>query len=277
MPMTECFYTMNGQMMAYDSGGVTKDFLTDHLGSIIAEVDQDENVTYQARYSAFGKPTSSTGTGCGFGWIGSYGYRETGLPHMSHYVRARHYSQVTGNWSTVDPLWPGESAYGYVGGRASAVFDASGLQGQGIIGKYEWDPRPRNCHTGNLVNHNFNKRSCFGGTFSLCMCNAAKAGQDAVNGKTDGTKKGNAIDHCTLACTIMASCGPSGSTEWDSREECPTNPICCIPLSDCGRDSGNNNIGFGFGRGLPRNLKSKESIAQMCYSKCKSAGFPPLR
>jgi RHS repeat-associated protein len=124
--MKKRFYYVDGQMVGCDEGGVRKDFLTDHLGSIIAEVDQDENVTYQARYSAFGQPKSSTGTGWGFGWIGSYGYRETGLPHMSHYVRARHYSEVTGNWSTVDPLWPDESAYGYVGGRATSQIDPTG-------------------------------------------------------------------------------------------------------------------------------------------------------
>jgi RHS repeat-associated protein len=116
-------------MIGCDKGGVRTDFLTDHLGSVIAEVDQDENVTYRARYSALGQATSSTGTGCGFGWVGSYGYRETGLPHMSHYVRARHYSYITGGWSTVDPLWPEESAYGYVGGRSTAFIDPSGLQG----------------------------------------------------------------------------------------------------------------------------------------------------
>jgi RHS repeat-associated protein len=129
MPMTECFYTMNGQMMAYDSGGVTKDFLTDHLGSITAEIDQTQARTYDTRYSAYGRNNWSTGTGCGFGWVGSYGYRETGLFHMSHYVRARHYSYVTGGWSTVDPLWPDESAYGYVRGRSCIVPDPSGLLG----------------------------------------------------------------------------------------------------------------------------------------------------
>jgi RHS repeat-associated protein len=137
MPMKKRFYHVEGQMVAYDSGGVTKDFLTDHLGSIIAEVDQDENVTYQARYSAYGPPTSSTGTGCGFGWVGTHGYRETGLPHMSHYVRARHYSQVTGNWSTVDPLWPGESAYGYVGGRSTTGIDPTGRQSR--LGVDPWN------------------------------------------------------------------------------------------------------------------------------------------
>jgi RHS repeat-associated protein len=126
--MTECFYTMNGQMMTYDSGGVTKDFLTDHLGSITAEIDQTQTRTYDTRYSAYGRNNWSTGTGCGFGWVGSYGYRETGLFHMSHYVRARHYSYVTGSWSTVDPLWPDESAYGYVAGRSSRTIDPAGTK-----------------------------------------------------------------------------------------------------------------------------------------------------
>jgi RHS repeat-associated protein len=128
MPMTERFYSVNGQMMGYESGGVKKDFLTDHLGSITAEIDQNQNRTFETRYSAYGRNNWSTGTGCGFGWVGSYGYRETGLFHMSHYVRARHYSYLTGAWSTVDPLWPQESAYGYVGGRGSAFVDPSGQQ-----------------------------------------------------------------------------------------------------------------------------------------------------
>ncbi len=126
MAMKKRFYSVNGQMMGYESGGVKKDFLTDHLGSITAEIDQTQTRTYDTRYSAYGRNNWSTGTGCGFGWVGSYGYRETGLFHMSHYVRARHYSYITGNWSTVDPLWPDESAYGYVGGRATNALDYTG-------------------------------------------------------------------------------------------------------------------------------------------------------
>ena len=126
MAMKKRFYHANGQMMAYDEGGVTKDFLTDHLGSITAEIDQNQNRTFETRYSAFGRNNWSTGTGCGFGWVGSYGYRETGLFHMSHYVRARHYSYLTGAWSTVDPLWPREASYGYVKGEATRAFDLMG-------------------------------------------------------------------------------------------------------------------------------------------------------
>ena len=49
---------------------------------------------------------------------------------MSHYVRARHYSYVTGAWSTVDPLWPDESGYGYVEGRCAQWIDLTGNQKQ---------------------------------------------------------------------------------------------------------------------------------------------------
>jgi RHS repeat-associated protein len=126
MAMKRRFYTVDGQMLAYEESGVRKDFLTDHLGSITAEIDQTQTRTYDTRYSAYGRNNWSTGTGCGFGWVGSYGYRETGLFHMSHYVRARHYSYLTGSWSTVDPLWPDESAYGYVGGRAVFGSDPNG-------------------------------------------------------------------------------------------------------------------------------------------------------
>jgi RHS repeat-associated protein len=135
MAMKKRFYSVNGQMMGYESGGVKKDFLTDHLGSITAEIDQNQNRTFETRYSAYGRNNWSTGTGCGFGWVGSYGYRETGLFHMSHYVRARHYSYVTGNWSTVDAFWNLQSPYGYVMGRAVKRTDRTGCAPDDLIEK----------------------------------------------------------------------------------------------------------------------------------------------
>jgi RHS repeat-associated protein len=90
-------------------------------------MDENEVRVFDTRYSAYGRNRWITGTSCGFGWVGTYGYRETGLFHMSHYVRARHYSYITGGWSTVDPLWPDEIAYGYVGGWTTRFADPSGL------------------------------------------------------------------------------------------------------------------------------------------------------
>ena len=127
MAMKKRFYTVDGQMVGYEEGGVRKDFLTDHLGSIIAIMDENEVRVFDTRYSAYGRNRWITGTGCGFGWVGSFGYRETGLFHMSHYVRARHYSYITGGWSTVDPLWPRQPGYIYVKGHASTDIDPIGL------------------------------------------------------------------------------------------------------------------------------------------------------
>ena len=274
MAMKKRFYTVDGQMVGYEEGGVRKDFLTDHLGSIIAIMDENEVRVFDTRYSAYGRNRWITGTGCGFGWVGSFGYRETGLFHMSHYVRARHYSYTTGSWSTVDPLWPDEASYGYVSGRASSTFDPAGLQGRSIFDQYDWDPRARNCHTGKPVDRVI-KRECYDGLFSRCMCDAADAGGRAV-GRTGSDNRSNAIAHCTLACTIRAACGKSGAEEWDSREDCHTNWKCCLMPLECQRDSDNNNVGFGIGRFIGGKGLSLPQIAKQCFEKCKSLGAPPL-
>lgn len=127
------FHTVDSQMMSYIENTFRFDLLTDYLGGVTAIVDGSQIRTFDTRYSAYGRNNWSTGNGCGFGWVGSYGYRETGLFHMSHYVRARHYSYVTGGWSTVDPLWPQESAYEYAGGRATGMVDPSGKWSVGFI------------------------------------------------------------------------------------------------------------------------------------------------
>jgi hypothetical protein len=120
------FHTVESQMLSYFENTFRFDLLTDHLGSVTAIMDGSQIRTFDTRYSAYGQNLWSTGTGCGFGWVGSYGYRETGTFFNSYYVRARHYSYLTGGWSTVDPLWPDESAYGYQGGGADKLRDVQG-------------------------------------------------------------------------------------------------------------------------------------------------------
>jgi RHS repeat-associated protein len=277
MAMKKRFYTMNSQMMAYDEGGVTKDFLTDHLGSITAEIDQTQTRTYDTRYSAYGRNLWSTGTGCGFGWVGSYGYRETGLLHMSHYVRARHYSYVTGGWSTVDPLWPDESAYGYVRGGPVSLLDLDGRQGRGILDQIQPETRPRNCHTGEIVTGKLDWRRCYGGNFSNCMCDAALEGDAAGNRlRREKPPQGmlglpgghdNAIAHCLTACIIVVRCGASGAAEWQSRED---NLLCYVwPRKgrDCKKDEHNNGIGIGIGKGV----KDPNQAARCCKEGCLKA------
>ena len=143
MPVTN-YYTIDGQMIGYKTAAGRKDFLTDALGSVTAEVDQTgATKTFDGRYQPYGGDLSSTGTRGSYGWVGTWGYRETGLSSSSHYVRARHFSKTIGRWNTVDPLWPIESAYGYAGGRIINSVDPSGLQ---VKDWGEFDGR-RNCNT----------------------------------------------------------------------------------------------------------------------------------
>ncbi len=126
MPVTN-YYTIDGQMVGYKDAGGRKDFLTDALGSVTAEIDQTCAKTFDGRYKPYGGDLTTTGTRGKYGWIGSWGYRETGLSASSHYVRARHYSKTSGNWTTVDRLWPSEPTYSYVTNRIVSVADPSGL------------------------------------------------------------------------------------------------------------------------------------------------------
>lgn len=136
MPVTN-FYTVDGQIIGYKDGGGRKDYLTDNLGSVTAEVDQTGAIkTFDGRYKPYGSELFSNGTRDKFGWIGTWGYRETRLAASSLYVRARHYSIITGSWTTMDPIWPGEPSYRYVNSWILNHVDPSGLQG---LPKSIWD------------------------------------------------------------------------------------------------------------------------------------------
>lgn len=60
--------------------------------------------------------------------VTNYDYRETRREWVSRYIRARHYSCMTGGWTIVDPLWPDEMTYGYVKQMYTSRVDYYGLQ-----------------------------------------------------------------------------------------------------------------------------------------------------
>lgn len=133
MAMKEQYYTVDGQMIGYKNAGGRKDFLTDALGSVTAEVDQTgATKTFDGRYKPYGGDLSSTGTRGSYGWVGAWGYRGTGLSASSHYVRARHYSKASGAWCMVDPLWPNQSTYTYSSSMPTSRVDPTGLWNVGF-------------------------------------------------------------------------------------------------------------------------------------------------
>src|SRR5580658_6274096 len=113
MPVTD-YFTMDGVLVGEKTtGGVNIGYVPDALGSIVAAVDQNLNTTYTAAYKPYGDVLASTGTAPRFTWVGTPGYlASAGVPHAEYSARARIDSSKDGRWTSVDPLWPRESAYG---------------------------------------------------------------------------------------------------------------------------------------------------------------------
>jgi len=141
---TTNYITANGMLIGEETGGAYRGYGTDALGSVVA--------TYTASgaensyvYKPYGTVLDKTGSAAdpSFLYNGENGYRSTGLANAEYYVRSRVFSSTTALWTTVDPIWPDESAYGYVGGQVVLCSDSSGLQAVG--GGAPPPPPPFNC------------------------------------------------------------------------------------------------------------------------------------
>jgi RHS repeat-associated protein len=129
MPMKVRYTVVNGQVIAENRNGVRKTYVPDPSGSTIALLDDKQKITDTFRYSPFGELKSRTGsTPTPFQYIGTKGYYTD--PNNRIYVRARTYQPNYARWMTVDPLWPGESAYGYARGNPVRWVDPSGTSVQ---------------------------------------------------------------------------------------------------------------------------------------------------
>lgn len=128
------YHSVDGELISETADGVRTDYLADALGSV--EATGDASATLRNRYARkpYGAPLAKAGADadpvCGF--VGELGYRETKRRFASHYALARHYDDATAAWTSVAPLWPGESAYGYVRGNPNTWVDPSGEESIGI-------------------------------------------------------------------------------------------------------------------------------------------------
>ncbi len=246
MAMKESYYTVDGQMLGYKGASGRKDFLRDNLGSVTAEIDQTgSNRTFDGRYRPYGNLLWSTGTSGKFGWIGSWGYRDTGLSLSSHYVRARHFSTSIGAWINIDPIWPGEPAYSYVNCQVVQQVDPAGLA-----------PKiDKGCPSS--VSSNFKKLCSM-----LANSTKFKKFSDCVNGcsldskyKIDPTCLKNFCASGTVHCGDCLP--PNNSQGGDQKLHCPDGcgcksgvisankvPPCESTLCSEGRDGAKNPITF---------------------------------
>ena|GEM_PF-4533653 len=96
----------------------------DFIGSILIDFDENGDYVAERRYKPYGELLAGTATT--YGWTGNTGSRATLLQYAEQYNRRRHFSTKLKKWTTRDPLWPDESAYGYVDGGPLTWKDPSG-------------------------------------------------------------------------------------------------------------------------------------------------------
>ena len=120
------YYGTDGEILGDSASG---DYMRDALGSVTGTTSPT-NATVQNsyRYKPYGEKLSKTGasTDPKFQWVGTVGYRQTAISHSASYVRARHYAKEEARWTTVDPIWPTQKAFGYVNGKPIHSVDPSG-------------------------------------------------------------------------------------------------------------------------------------------------------
>jgi len=121
------FDTVNGQVLAETSGGVTKNYVVDALGSVTG-VSNAGSLSGAARYSPYGRTITGSSGAVG-GWVWSWGYYPTSRAFASHYVRARHFDSGAGAWPTSDPVFAQVdlNTYAYAFCSPTTVIDPSGL------------------------------------------------------------------------------------------------------------------------------------------------------
>ncbi len=122
------YISMDGMLIGEMTNGVMRNYGTDALGSVVETVlNGVEENTYQ--YKPYGGLLAKTGVAAdpSYLWNGGSGYRATSLRNSSSYVARRHFTDITGTWTTVDPLWPVEPPFGYSAGNPVTYTDPSGL------------------------------------------------------------------------------------------------------------------------------------------------------
>lgn len=125
--MIATYSVFRGIVVGETMDGVERDYARDSIGSTIELLDNSQSETDSWEYWPYGEVSAHTGSSATpFTWIGSRGYYED-VHDRLYYIRFRFERPVLARWLTVDPLWPAEEAYTYVGLMPLTVADPWGL------------------------------------------------------------------------------------------------------------------------------------------------------
>ncbi len=207
----------------------------DPLGSTIGLVNDSATTTDTYTYWPYGTLQASTGSTLQpWKFIGKYGYYTDSATHT--YVRARKYRKDLGRWLTVDPLWPGERAYGYARSNPVSQADPSGKQSP--LGCLELLRQDNCCQWalahgyGDVVGHpekiKYGFTFCCNGVVTTCLVPKNSSKFEAINECTRKHERYHQVRH---------TCKPheTGPIVVPDIEECYAKALSVVCLSriDC--------------------------------------------
>ena len=121
------YLVVNGVLLSETRGGVESDYIADPLGSTAALMSTAGAITDTFTYWPYGQLRSHVGSSTTpYQYCGTLGYYTDGASGRV-YVEARVLSPSATRWLTVDPLWPFELGYAYVGAAPTTFTDQTGL------------------------------------------------------------------------------------------------------------------------------------------------------
>ena len=126
MAMSVVYSNAFGGVFAENRGGVVSIYVPDTQGSAIGLVSSSGVLTDRWVYWPYGEVAQRTGTNVTpLTWLGTLGYYLDQVSKL-FYVRARHLRADLARWLTVNPLWPRQQAYPYVGCAPALSVDPTG-------------------------------------------------------------------------------------------------------------------------------------------------------
>jgi RHS repeat-associated protein len=139
---TEGYYPP-GNSSTLLSRGVTRWYVYDGLGSVIAELDDNNNMTTSRQYDVYGAPRAGTLQGVAAsssqGYVGSLGHVTDQSTGGLIYMQARYYDPGIGRFVSEDPKGIGENWYEYCSDDPIDGTDSTGCTGGGIdCGPYDF-------------------------------------------------------------------------------------------------------------------------------------------
>ncbi|RIJ98683.1 MAG: hypothetical protein DCC46_10475, partial [Armatimonadetes bacterium] len=202
--------TLGGEIV--HCGG--KDLLTDPLGSLVKEISAGASLGGLMQLTPYGTllPTSEEPS-IPFIYVAAYGYYYDSIDR--DYVRARELMKKTGRWMQTDPLWPGETAYQYVGDEPISFTDslASRPQRHQTRRQYLWQ---RDLDCSNWRDWRWWTSIAPGAGLGTAICcehcvaGIRERAKDAESnsglpGDIDGPA--DAFRHCWINCASVRECG----------------------------------------------------------------------